>query len=199
MAKRIVAKTGSFTNQQNEVKGEYTKLGVILSNDNGEYMLLDPSVSLTGVLIKQNALAAKSGGQQRDMLMVSIFEDDNQQQNNNQGQQQNNHNFNQQQNNQQNQGGFGQPQQPPMQQGNYQNNGVFEHNLLRGPLTEGDGGASIYLANGDDIFIGQHPLLCPHSPRERTMSDRSRFSLPPPRHGDNRALVVHLSGFDDRA
>lgn len=98
MAKRIVAKTGEYTNQQNEQKGEYTKLGVILSNDKGEYMLLDPSVSLAGVLIKQNALAAKTGGQQRDMLMVSIFEDDNQQQSNQQAPQQNQQQgFNQQQ------------------------------------------------------------------------------------------------------
>ena len=126
MAKRIVAKTGSFTNQQNEVKGEYTKLGVILSNDNGEYMLMDPCVSLGGILIKQNALAAKTGGQQRDMVMVSIFDDDNnQQQNNNQGQQQQNTQqqqqqqggFQQQQNNQQ--GGFS-SQTPQQQQGQYQ-------------------------------------------------------------------------------
>tara|TARA_R110000796_G_scaffold192383_2_gene309074 strand:+ start:451 stop:819 length:369 start_codon:yes stop_codon:yes gene_type:complete len=120
MAKRIVAKTGEYTNQQNEQKGEYTKLGVILSNDKGEYMLLDPSVSLAGVLIKQNALAAKSGGQQRDMLMVSIFEDDNQ------GQQQNN----QQQAPQQNQGGFqGQQQQAqPNNQGSFNQQQVYGNN-----------------------------------------------------------------------
>ena len=116
MAKRIVAKTGEYTNQQNEQKGEYTKLGVILSNDNGEYMLLDPSVSLAGVLIKQNALAAKSGGQQRDMLMVSIFEDDNQGQNNNQQQNQAPQQQNYQQNNQQ------QPQQQYNQNPGFRNN-----------------------------------------------------------------------------
>ena len=106
MAKRIVAKTGSYQDKQtNETKGEYTKLGVLLSNDNGDYMLLDPCVSLGGVLIKQNALAAKTGGQQRDMVMISIFDDDNQnkQQNNNQQQQQNN------------QGGFQQNQQQGQQ------------------------------------------------------------------------------------
>ena len=104
MAKRIVCKTGEYTNAQNEKKGEYTKLGVILSNENGEYILLDPIVSLAGALIKQNALAAKTGGQQRDMLMVSIFDDDNQQQNNNQVQQGSQGGFNQNQG--QNQGGF---------------------------------------------------------------------------------------------
>lgn len=99
MAKRIVAKTGDYQ-KDGQTKGEYTKLGVMLSNDNGEYMLLDPSVSLAGVLIKQNALAAKNNGQQRDMIMVSIFEDDNQNQQQAPQQQQG---F--QQNNQQ-QGGF---------------------------------------------------------------------------------------------
>ncbi len=97
MTKRIVAKTGTYQKDGQE-KGEYTKLGVILNNDNGEYMLLDPTVSLAGVLIKQNALAAKTGGQQRDMLMVSIFEDDNQgQQQNNQQQAPNQNGYNQQQ------------------------------------------------------------------------------------------------------
>lgn len=110
MAKRIVAKTGSYQDKQtNETKGEYTKLGVMLNNDNGEYILLDPSVSLAGVLIKQNALAAKTGGQQRDMVMISIFEDDNNQnqgKNNNQGQQQGG--FNNQPQNNQPQGGYNQ-------------------------------------------------------------------------------------------
>jgi len=88
MAKRIVAKVGEFINQQNETKGEYTKLGVILNNANGDYMLMDPCVNLAGVLIKQNALAAKTGKDQRDMVMISIFDDDNNTQGaQNQGQQ----------------------------------------------------------------------------------------------------------------
>jgi len=79
MSKRIAAKTGEYQ-KDGQTKGEYTKLGVMLDNNNGEYMLLDPSVSLAGVLVKQNALAAKTGGQQRDMVMVSIFDDSQQQQ-----------------------------------------------------------------------------------------------------------------------
>mgnify|MGYP003681243235 CR=1 FL=1 len=123
MAKRIVAKTGEYQNQQNETKGEYTKLGVMLNNNNGDYMLLDPSVNLAGVLIKQNALAAKTGKEQRDMVMISIFDDENQ------GQQQQppaQGGFNQQQAPQQQQsaqwphGNQGQ-QQPPQHQGGYQN------------------------------------------------------------------------------
>lgn len=87
MAKRLVAKTGEYQNQQGETKGEYTKLGVILSNQSGEYMLLDPVVSLAGILAKQNALAMKKGEQIRDNVMISIFEDENraQQQVSNQG------------------------------------------------------------------------------------------------------------------
>jgi hypothetical protein len=77
MTKRIVAKTGEYQ-KDGQNKGEYTKLGVILNNQNGEYMLLDPAVNLAGVLAKQNHLAAKTGQQQRDMVMVSIFTDDNQ-------------------------------------------------------------------------------------------------------------------------
>lgn len=80
MAKRVVAKVGTYTNQQGEVKGEYQRLGVMMQSDNGEYMLLDPCINLAGVLIKQNALAAKEGKPQREMVMISIFDDSNQQQ-----------------------------------------------------------------------------------------------------------------------
>ena len=123
MAKRIVAKTGVYQKDGQE-KGEYTKLGVMLNNNNGDYMLLDPSVSLAGVLIKQNALAAKTGKEQRDMVMISIFDDDNQQQgqqqNNQQGVYQQTQQGNYQQQAPQQQGGFN--QQAPQQQGQgYQN------------------------------------------------------------------------------
>jgi len=79
MAKRLVIKTGEYQ-KDGATKGEYMKLGVVLSNDNGSYVLLDPSVNLAGALIKQNVLAEKQGKPARDMLMVSIFEDDNQRQ-----------------------------------------------------------------------------------------------------------------------
>ena len=77
MAKRIVIKVGEYQ-KDGATKGEYLKAGVILDNDNGEYILLDPSVNLAGALIKQNVMAAKQGKEARDMLMVSIFTDDNQ-------------------------------------------------------------------------------------------------------------------------
>lgn len=79
MAKRLVVKTGEYTNQQGETKGEYTKIGVILNNQNGDFILIDPTINLAGVLLKQNALAAKQGKQPSDSVMVSVFEDQQQQ------------------------------------------------------------------------------------------------------------------------
>ena len=87
MSKRLVAKTGEYQ-KDGQTKGEYTKIGVELSNDNGAYLLLDPAVSLAGVLVKQNALAAKQGKPMRDNIMVSIFEDEGQGQQQQQPQQQ---------------------------------------------------------------------------------------------------------------
>jgi hypothetical protein len=73
--KKLTAKIGEYVNQQNETKGRYVNIGKILSNDNGEFVLLDPTVSLSGVLSAQNSLAMSKGQQVRDMIMVSIFEE----------------------------------------------------------------------------------------------------------------------------
>jgi hypothetical protein len=83
--KRLSAKVGEYQ-KDGQTKGEYVKIGVIMSGDNGEYMLIDPSVNLAGVLVKQNVLADKQGKPQRDSVMASVFDDS--QQNNNQGFQQ---------------------------------------------------------------------------------------------------------------
>lgn len=91
MAKRLVAKVDEYE-KDGQTKGKYIEVGVILSNDNGEYALLDPTVNLAGVLQKQNMLGRKKQQQPRDMVAVSIFD------NSNQGGG--------------NQGGWGQPQQP---------------------------------------------------------------------------------------
>tara|TARA_R110000744_G_scaffold105561_1_gene201725 strand:- start:2819 stop:3145 length:327 start_codon:yes stop_codon:yes gene_type:complete len=99
MSKRLSAKIGEYQDKQSgETKGEYVQIGVILNNNNGDYLLLDPTVSLAGVLAKQNALEFKKGGVMRDNVMCGIYEDqpkqNNQQQNqgsfSNQGQQQHN-------------------------------------------------------------------------------------------------------------
>lgn len=80
MTKRLLAKVGTYTNAQNEQKNEYVKLGILKQGEQGgEYMILDPTVNLAGILLKQNALAAKEGKQQRDAVMISVFENDQQQ------------------------------------------------------------------------------------------------------------------------
>lgn len=95
MTKRIAAKVDEYQ-KDGQIKGKYVDIGVILNNQNGEYMLLDPSVNLAGVLLKQQALSQKTGKPTSGSVMCSIF--DNQQQ---QGYQQ-------------------RPQQAPAQQQGYQ-------------------------------------------------------------------------------
>ena len=108
--KRLSAVVGEYTDKQtNQPKAEWANVGVIgVSQKGKEYMLLDPSVSLAGILLKQNVLAANKGEKLSDMVMISII--DEQQQNNQQPQ-----------NNQQQQQGYNNNQG---QQGysNYQNN-----------------------------------------------------------------------------
>lgn len=116
MTKRLVAKTGTYTNNQNETKGEYTKIGVLMQSNDGEFLLLDPCVNLAGVLVKQNALAMQEGKQVRDSVMVSVFEQDNNQQQ--QGQQQPQQQYNNPPQQQQ-QGNY----LPNHQQNNYPNRG----------------------------------------------------------------------------
>ena len=72
MTKRLVAKVGTYTKDGQE-KGEYVKIGVILSNDNGEYALIDPTINLAGVMIKQRILNPQKAG---DMVMCGIYTDE---------------------------------------------------------------------------------------------------------------------------
>lgn len=73
--KRIVAKTGSYT-KDGEQKSQWTRVGVIMSNDNGEYVLLDPTVDLAGVMMKQRLLAAEGVGKAGSAVMCSVFTDE---------------------------------------------------------------------------------------------------------------------------
>lgn len=113
MNKKISAKIGEYTNQSGEIKGRYANLGVILSNDKGEFMLLDPTVNLAGVLQLQNQLDLKQGKDQSDRIMCGIFQEQQQ------GQQQQGQ---QQQAPQMQQPQYQQPS-PQMQQQGYNNNG----------------------------------------------------------------------------
>ena len=79
--KKLLLKTGTYVNGQGETKNNYVELGAIIQgNDGSEYAIIEPTVDLAGVLIKQNAMAAKEGKQQRDSIMCGIFEKQNQNQ-----------------------------------------------------------------------------------------------------------------------
>ena len=78
MTKKLVAKVGEYQ-KDGQTKGRYVTIGVILSNDNGEYAILDPSVNLAGALTMQNMTNHQAGRKTGDKLMVSIFENDNSQ------------------------------------------------------------------------------------------------------------------------
>ena len=84
MSKKLIAKVGTYQ-KNGETKNEYDELGVMLENDNGPYILLDPSINLAGVLIKQNIQAAAEGKPARSNVMVSVFDSEQNQQQNNQG------------------------------------------------------------------------------------------------------------------
>lgn len=80
MAKQIKARVGEYTDRNTgEVKGIWADIGVILSNDNGEYIMLNPTVDLAGVLMKQRFLAQKTKGKTGDNVMCSIFDNANKQ------------------------------------------------------------------------------------------------------------------------
>ena len=73
--KKLSVKIGEYQ-KDGQTKGRYVNLGVIMSSsDGGEYALIDPSVSLAGVLQQQNVLAASQGKEQRDRIMVGVFDD----------------------------------------------------------------------------------------------------------------------------
>jgi len=77
MAKKLTAKIGEYE-KEGQTKGRYVNIGVVMqSNDGGEYMLLDPTVSLAGVMAQQNTLAMQKGEQLRDRIMVNVWEEEN--------------------------------------------------------------------------------------------------------------------------
>ena len=72
--KKLMIKTGTYQ-KDGQTKNRWTQLGVIMSNENGEYALLDPSVNLAGCLMQQNAIDPQRASAR---LMVSVFEQDSQ-------------------------------------------------------------------------------------------------------------------------
>jgi hypothetical protein len=80
MSKDLVVRVDSYTNKGGIEKAKYINIGVMLESQNGPYMMLDCTVNLAGILLKQNIMAESQGKPQRKNVMVSIFERDNQQQ-----------------------------------------------------------------------------------------------------------------------
>jgi len=72
--KKITAKVGEYTDKEGKTKGRYVDIGVILSNDNGEYALIDPAINLSGVLQKQMSMPNYKG--KGDYVMAAIFQDE---------------------------------------------------------------------------------------------------------------------------
>ena len=78
--KKLTVKIGEYTNAQNEVKGRYANIGVIMSNENGEFALIDPTVCLGGIFALQQAYNATQGKAPSDRIMTGIYEENSQQQ-----------------------------------------------------------------------------------------------------------------------
>jgi len=69
-------KVGEYQ-KDGQTKGKYVELGVILSGENGEYALINPSVNIAGCLMQQRVMnQGKEKKGKGDMVMCSIFERD---------------------------------------------------------------------------------------------------------------------------
>lgn len=81
MKKRLVAAVGEYTNKEGDTKTEWCEIGVIMENNNGEYALINPTVSLSGVLTRQNMMkveqkrAGNENAKPGKSIICSIFDD----------------------------------------------------------------------------------------------------------------------------
>lgn len=115
--KKLTAKIGEYQ-KDGATKGRYANIGVMMpSNDGGEFMLLDPTVSLGGIFALQQAYNATQGKAPSDRIMVSVWEENQQQGQQQQAPQQQY----QQAPQQQQQGGYQQPA------GNFQNGQGYQN------------------------------------------------------------------------
>ena len=73
-ARKLMAKVGSYE-KDGQTKGRYVNVGVMLSSEHGDYILLDPTVSISGCLAQQNRVNHAAGKKLGDKLMVNIFDD----------------------------------------------------------------------------------------------------------------------------
>ena len=76
MTKRLMIKVDEYQ-KDSQTKGKYVELGVILSGENGEYALINPTVNIAGCLMQQRVMSqGKENKGKGDMVMCSIFERD---------------------------------------------------------------------------------------------------------------------------
>lgn len=73
--KKLAARIETYVSK-GETKSKYAQIGIIKESQNGEYAMLDPTINLAGILLKQNIMAAEQNKPQRNMIMCSIFVDD---------------------------------------------------------------------------------------------------------------------------
>jgi len=74
MPKDVSLAVEKYTNKQGEEKTKYVKIGTIREGQNGEYMLIEPTVDLAGCLALQNMMNHKQGKEVRTNLIASIFD-----------------------------------------------------------------------------------------------------------------------------
>ena len=78
--KKLSVRIGEYQGQDGQMKGRYQNIGVLMQKDDGkEYVLLDPSVSIAGLMALQQADAMKKGEPLRDRVLAGVFEDQPQQ------------------------------------------------------------------------------------------------------------------------
>lgn len=71
--KKISARIGEYQKEGKTV-GKYAEVGVIIEKDGKNFILLDPSISLAGLLAKQNKQEWDKQGAMRDMVMCGIYD-----------------------------------------------------------------------------------------------------------------------------
>lgn len=72
MPRNITAAVEEYE-KDGETKKRYVNIGVILEGEYGEYMLLDPTVDLAGVMLKQRLMNPKKAG---TSVLCSIWDND---------------------------------------------------------------------------------------------------------------------------
>lgn len=108
--KKLSVAVGSYE-KDGQQKTKWLNIGIINISQNGkEYMLLDTTVCLAGILLKQNAKSLAEGKQPSENVMVNIFDENRGNQGFNQPQGSNQQAFKPQQNQQQPQQATKQPQ-----------------------------------------------------------------------------------------